>query len=61
MLTIIPDHKQVDGFHAAGTAAGGTCNGKPGIREHYAPNYYGAFVTDPVGNNSEVVCRLPVA
>ena len=32
-------------------------NGKPGIRAQYHPNYYGAFVYDPDGNNIEVVCR----
>jgi hypothetical protein len=40
-------------------AAGGRDNGTPGIREHYHPNYYGAFVLDPNGNNIEAVCHLP--
>ena len=38
-------------------AAGGRDNGAPGIREHYHPNYYGAFVYDPDGNNIEAVCH----
>jgi catechol 2,3-dioxygenase-like lactoylglutathione lyase family enzyme len=46
----------VDAFHAAGLAAGGTDNGGPGVRE-YSPNYYGAFVLDPDGNNIEAVCH----
>jgi len=50
----------VDAFYAAATAAGGTDNGAPGLREYYAPNYYGAFVLDPDGHNIEAVCRLPV-
>lgn len=50
---------QVDAFYKAGMAAGGRDNGAPGIREHYHPNYYGAFVLDPDGNNVEAVCHRP--
>jgi catechol 2,3-dioxygenase-like lactoylglutathione lyase family enzyme len=49
----------VDRFYAAAIAAGGRDNGPPGIREHYHPNYYGAFVFDLDGNNIEAVCHLP--
>ena len=49
----------VDAFHAAGLEAGGSDNGEPGMREHYHPTYYGAFVRDPDGNNIEVVCHKP--
>jgi catechol 2,3-dioxygenase-like lactoylglutathione lyase family enzyme len=52
-----PDRATVDSFHAAGLAAGGTDNGAPGVREHYHPTYYGAFVLDPDGNNVEAVCH----
>jgi catechol 2,3-dioxygenase-like lactoylglutathione lyase family enzyme len=45
---------QVDAFHAAAVAAGGTDNGAPGQRR---PNYYAAFVLDPDGNNMEAVFR----
>ncbi len=51
---------QVDAFHAAGLSAGGTDNGAPGLRAHYHPDYYGAFVRDPDGNNIEAVCHTPV-
>jgi catechol 2,3-dioxygenase-like lactoylglutathione lyase family enzyme len=51
------DRETVDAFHAAAIAAGGTDNGAPGIREHYHPTYYGAFVLDPDGNNVEAVCH----
>jgi catechol 2,3-dioxygenase-like lactoylglutathione lyase family enzyme len=47
----------VDAFHKAAIGAGGRDNGKPGIRAQYHPDYYGAFVFDPDGNNIEVVCR----
>ncbi len=50
---------EVDAFHAAALAAGGRDNGAPGLRPHYHPNYYGAFVFDPDGNNVEAVCRRP--
>jgi len=51
--------EQVDAFHAAAVAAGGQDNGKPGLRPHYHPNYYGAFVLDADGNNIEAVCHAP--
>jgi catechol 2,3-dioxygenase-like lactoylglutathione lyase family enzyme len=47
----------VQEFHAAALAAGGRDNGAPGIRGHYHPNYYGAFVLDPDGHNIEAVCH----
>ena len=50
---------QVDAFYVAAMAAGGRDNGGPGLRPHYHPNYYAAFVRDPDGNNIEVVCHLP--
>ena len=49
----------VDAFHRAALAAGGRDNGAPGLRPHYHPNYYGAFVLDPDGHNIEAVCHLP--
>ncbi len=47
--------EQVDAFHAAALAAGGTDNGAPGIRTDYSPGYYGAFVIDLDANNVEAV------
>jgi catechol 2,3-dioxygenase-like lactoylglutathione lyase family enzyme len=44
---------EVDAFHTAALAAGGRDFGKPGLREVYHPNYYGAFVLDPDGHNVE--------
>lgn len=49
----------VNQFHEAALAAGGTDNGAPGPRPQYHPNYYGAFVHDPDGNNIEAVCHNP--
>ena len=48
---------EVDAFHAAALAAGGTDNGGPGLRPVYGPNYYAAFVLDPDGINVEAVCH----
>jgi catechol 2,3-dioxygenase-like lactoylglutathione lyase family enzyme len=48
---------EVDAFHRAAVAAGGTDNGAPGLRDGYPPGYYCAFVLDPDGNNIEAVFR----
>lgn len=48
---------QVDAFYVAALAAGGKDNGAPGLRPHYHPHYYGAFVIGPDGHNVEAVCR----
>lgn len=51
------DRETVDAFHGAALAAGGSDNGPAGVREHYHPTYYGAFVLDLDGNNIEAVCH----
>ena len=50
---------EVDAFYKAAMAAGGRDNGAPGLRPQYHPDYYGAFVLDPDGNNIEAVCHDP--
>ena len=40
---------QVDAFHAAGVANGGTSEGAPGPRGHL-PGAYAAYLRDPAGN-----------
>ena len=52
---------QVDAFHRAALAAGGTDNGGPGLRPQYHATYYAAFVIGPDGHNIEVVCHEPEA
>jgi catechol 2,3-dioxygenase-like lactoylglutathione lyase family enzyme len=49
------DRATVDAVYAAAIDAGGRDNGPPGLREHYHPTYYAAFVHDPDGNNVEAV------
>ena len=68
-VTIAPEHAAldkivpashraaVDAFHREALAAGGTDNGAPGLRPHYHPNYYAAFVLDPDGHRIEAVCH----
>ncbi|MCA6111771.1 VOC family protein [Bradyrhizobium cenepequi] len=56
---VAKDRATVDAFYKAAIAAGGRDNGAPGIRAHYHPNYYGAFVLDPDGHNIEAVCHAP--
>jgi len=53
------DRTSVDAFYKAALAAGATDNGGPGLRPHYHPDYYGAFVRDPDGHNIEAVCHAP--
>ena len=50
---------QVDAFYRRAIAAGGKDNGPPGLRPHYHPNYYAAFVIGPDGHNIEAVCHTP--
>jgi len=56
-----PTRGHVDAFHAAAILAGGRDNGAPGLRPHYHPDYYGAFVLDIDGHNIEAVCHAPVS
>jgi len=57
----VDERAPVDAFHRAGLAAGGRDNGAPGLRPHYHPNYYGAFLLDPDGHNIEAVCHRPAS
>ncbi len=53
------DRAAVDAFYRAALAAGARDNGAPGLRPHYHPDYYAAFVLDPDGHNIEAVCHSP--
>lgn len=56
---VAKERSTVDAFHRAALAGGGRDNGAPGLRPHYHPNYYAAFVLDPDGHNIEAVCHRP--
>ena len=49
--------RQVDDFHRAALAAGGTSEGAPGLRPQYQPDFYAAYVRDPDGHKLAAVCR----
>lgn len=51
------DRAAVQAFHAAALAAGGTSEGAPGLRPHYNPDFYAAYVRDPDGHKLAAVCR----
>ncbi len=42
-------------FHETALANGGRDEGAPGLRAHYAPDYYAAYVRDPDGNKLQAV------
>ena len=48
---------QVDAFHAAAMAHGGSSEGAPALRPQYNPDFYAAYVRDPDGNKLAAVCR----
>ena len=56
---VAKDRATVDAFYKAALSAGGIDNGAPGLRPHYHPDFYGAFVRDPDGHNIEAVCHRP--
>lgn len=56
---LAPDRHSVDDFHAHALAAGGSDEGGPGLREHYHPHYYAAYVRDLDGNKIQAVCHQP--
>ena len=54
-----PNRDAVRAFYAAAIAAGAEALHEPREFPEYHPNYYGAFVRDPDGNNVEAVCHTP--
>ena len=50
----------VDAFHAAALAHGGRDEGAPGLRPHYGPDFYTAYVRDPDGHKLNAVCYTPL-
>ena len=53
------DRARVRAFFEAATAQGAELLHPPRSWPEYHPDYYGAFVRDPDGNNVEAVCHVP--
>jgi catechol 2,3-dioxygenase-like lactoylglutathione lyase family enzyme len=53
------DRPAVRAFFDAAVASGAEVLHEPRLWPEYHPNYYGAFVRDPDGNNVEAVCHRP--
>ncbi len=58
---LAPTREAADRCYAVALDNGGRCEGPPGLRPHYHPNYYGAYFRDPDGNKLCVCCHDPVA
>jgi len=54
-----PDREAVRAFLSAAVALGAEVLHEARVWPEYHPNYYGAFVRDPDGNNVEAVCHAP--
>ena len=50
---------ELNGMLMLDIGAGAEVLHEPRVWPEYHPNYYGAFVRDPDGNNVEAVCHLP--
>ncbi len=56
---VASDRASVRAFFDAAVGTGAEVLHEPRLWPEYHPNYYGAFVRDPDGNNVEAVCHLP--
>jgi catechol 2,3-dioxygenase-like lactoylglutathione lyase family enzyme len=54
-----PSRSAVDIFYESALRIGGQDNGAPGLRPHYGPTYYAAFLIDPDGHRIEAVTKVP--
>ena len=54
-----PDRSAVRAFFDSAVASGAEVLHEPRVWPEYHPNYFGAFVRDPDGNNVEAVCHAP--
>jgi catechol 2,3-dioxygenase-like lactoylglutathione lyase family enzyme len=56
---VAPDRRAVRAFFEAALAIGAEPLHEPQLWPQYHPDYFGAFVRDPDGNNIEAVCHTP--
>jgi catechol 2,3-dioxygenase-like lactoylglutathione lyase family enzyme len=53
------DRESVEAFFDVAVRLGAEVLHEPRVWPEYHPNYFGAFVRDPDGNNVEAVCHRP--
>lgn len=56
-----PSTLAVDEAYDKALTQGGKDNGPPGLRSHYGPHYYAAFLIDPDGYPVEILINTPMA
>ena len=56
-----PSREAVDRFYQIALELGALSNGAPGLRLHYGPHYYAAFIIDPDGHHIEAVINGEIA
>ncbi len=56
---VASDRSAVQAFHDAAVRSGEVVLHESRLWPEYHPNYFGAFVRDPDGNNVEAVCHTP--
>lgn len=54
---LAPSRAAVDQAHAIALEHGASCEGAPGLRTHYHPNFYGAYFRDLDGNKLCICCH----
>jgi catechol 2,3-dioxygenase-like lactoylglutathione lyase family enzyme len=59
VAVVAPSRAAVRSFFDAAIEAGAEPLHEPRIWPEYHPDYFGAFVRDPDGNNVEAVCHSP--
>ena len=52
---IAKSREEVDAFYAVAMANGGSDEGAPGLRPHYGPHWYAAYLRDIAGNKLAIV------
>ena len=52
--------ESVDNFYETARRLGAGDQGGPGLRPHYSPHYYAAFIRDPDGNTIEAVTFVEI-
>jgi catechol 2,3-dioxygenase-like lactoylglutathione lyase family enzyme len=53
-----PNKDAVDAFYKIALEKGAICDGAPGLRTHYAADYYAAFILDLDGHKIEALARV---